>query len=65
MIELGSSGLQMTWKKIWKKKLFPIAPFHHYLEYKGLPECNIVMKLRLVQGMLAIAAISILAIQYL
>lgn len=65
IIELASSGLQMSRKKIFKKKLFPIAPFHHYLEYKGMKECWIVMKLRLVQGILAIAAIVVLFGQYM
>jgi phospho-N-acetylmuramoyl-pentapeptide-transferase len=55
----------MFWKKTFKKKLFPIAPFHHYLEYKGLKECTIVMKLWLIQGIVAITAIVILMGQYM
>lgn len=65
IIELCSSWLQMSRKKIFKKKLFPIAPFHHYLEYKGMKECGIVMKLRLVQGILAVSAIVVLFWQYI
>jgi UDP-N-acetylmuramyl pentapeptide phosphotransferase/UDP-N-acetylglucosamine-1-phosphate transferase len=55
----------MFWKKVFKKKLFPIAPFHHYLERKGHHECSIVMKLRFIQGILAITAIVFLMGQYM
>lgn len=52
-IELWSSFLQIIRKKIFKRKLFPIAPFHHLLEYQGRPEYNIVMKFWLIQWILA------------
>lgn len=52
-IEIWSSFLQIFWKKIFKKKLFTIAPFHHALEHAGEPEHSIVMKFRVVQGLLA------------
>jgi phospho-N-acetylmuramoyl-pentapeptide-transferase len=65
IVELGSSALQMFWKKCFKKKLFPIAPFHHYLEHKGMKEGTIVMKLWLIQGILGLTAIAILLGQYL
>ena len=64
IIELCSSWLQMSRKKIFKKKLFPIAPFHHLLEFKGMKEYSIVMQLRLVQVILALVAILLLLIQY-
>jgi phospho-N-acetylmuramoyl-pentapeptide-transferase len=51
-IELASSGLQLFWKKFFKKKLFSVAPFHHYLEYKQYPEHTIVMKFWFVQAVL-------------
>lgn len=49
IIDVWSSGLQILWKKAFKKKLFPIAPVHHYLEYKGQHETTIVMKAWLLQ----------------
>ncbi|MEI7477427.1 MAG: hypothetical protein WCJ81_02655 [bacterium] len=52
-LELLSSFLQMFWKKVFKRKLFPIAPFHHYLEYIGMKEYSIVMKFWILQGILA------------
>lgn len=64
MVELMSSGLQMVWKKVFKKKLFPIAPFHHYLEYKGIAEYTIVMKVWLVQVVLTLIGVLCLLVQY-
>lgn len=51
-IEIWSSMLQMTRKRLFKRKLFLIAPFHHYLEKKWLKEHSIVMKFRLIQSLL-------------
>jgi phospho-N-acetylmuramoyl-pentapeptide-transferase len=51
-LEIGSSFLQLFWKKVFWHKLFPVAPFHHYLELKGYHETHIVMKLRLIQWVL-------------
>lgn len=52
-LELLSSFLQIFWKKFFKRKLFPIAPFHHYLEHKGMKEHTIVMQFWILQGILA------------
>lgn len=48
-VELISSGLQIFWKKVFKRKLFTIAPFHHLLEHKGQKEYTIVMKFWIIQ----------------
>lgn len=52
-IEFSSSLLQILWKKVWKKKLFTIAPYHHALEKKWLAEHTIVMRFWLIQSILA------------
>jgi len=52
LVEFFSSFLQIFSKKVFKRKLFNIAPFHHNLEYKGYKEYTIVMKLWLVQAVL-------------
>lgn len=52
-IELATSALQIFWKKVFKRKLFSIAPFHHLLEHKGQKEYTIVMKFWIIQGVLA------------
>ena len=65
IIDLCTSWLQMFWKKVFHHKLFPIAPFHHYLEYKWIKEYTIVMYMWLIQTILAVAAIIIIFRQFL
>lgn len=48
VIEIGSSLIQILGKKFFKKKIFPVAPFHLYLQLKGWEEAKIVMRLWLV-----------------
>ncbi len=64
ILELCSSGLQIFWKKVFKRKLFAMAPFHHLLEHKGIKETTIVMKMWLIQGVLAVAAIILILVEY-
>ena len=45
VIELLSSGLQIISKKYRGKKLFPIAPFHLWLQMRGWAEATIVMRM--------------------
>lgn len=54
LLELSSSFLQIFRKKVFKRKLFKIAPFHHLLEHQWWSETTIVMKLRLVQWILCL-----------
>ncbi len=63
IVELCSSFLQIFWKKVFKKKLFTVAPFHHLLEYRGMHETTIVMKTRLVQAILAIAGVLLIFVE--
>lgn len=62
-VEIASSGLQIFWKKVFKKKLFLIAPFHHLLEKLGYAEHNIVMRFWLIQGALAMLVVIMLIYQ--
>lgn len=48
VIEISSSLIQILGKNFFKKKVFPVAPFHLYLQYKGWEEPKIVMRLWLV-----------------
>jgi phospho-N-acetylmuramoyl-pentapeptide-transferase len=63
-IEILSSAFQLFWKKVFKRKLFPIAPFHHLLEYRGWKEYTIVMKARLIQWVLATIALLMILYQF-
>lgn len=54
VIEIGSSLLQLLSKKYRKKKLFPVAPLHLWLQYMGWEEPKIVQRAWLAAIMLAI-----------
>jgi len=64
LLELSSSFIQIFWKKVFKKKLFDIAPFHHQLEYKWMKEYTVVMKLWLIQAVLTMIALIIFFYQF-
>lgn len=44
VIEAGSSLIQITARKFWKKKIFISAPIHHHLEAIGWPETKVTMR---------------------
>ncbi len=44
VIETLSVIIQLTSKKLFKKKVFKIAPIHHHYEAKGWPETKVVMR---------------------
>ncbi|MCF7812464.1 phospho-N-acetylmuramoyl-pentapeptide-transferase [Candidatus Gracilibacteria bacterium] len=44
VLETLSIMLQLFWKKVFKKKLFAIAPIHHHFEAKGWSETQVVMR---------------------
>jgi len=50
VIEAISVIIQITSKKLFKKKVFKIAPLHHHFEYMGWPETKVVMRFWIVGG---------------
>ena len=54
VLEIASSFMQLISKRLWKKKLFPAAPFHLFLQNYGWEEPKIVQRAWLVQIMLTI-----------
>lgn len=48
VIEVGSSLLQLFWKRVYKKKLFPVAPLHLYFLKRGWEEPKVVMRAWLI-----------------
>lgn len=44
VIEAGSSVIQITSKKLFKRKVFLVAPLHHHFEAKGWPEVKVTMR---------------------
>ena len=59
VIESFSVIIQVTSKKIFKKKVFLSAPIHHHLEAIGWPEYKIVMRFWLVSGVTAVIGLII------
>lgn len=41
---VATSMLQVVWKKVFKKKLFKIAPIHHHFEAIGWPAYKVTMR---------------------
>lgn len=54
VIIITSSLLQILSKKIFKKKLFPVAPIHMYFKYIGWEEPKIVIRFWLAGSLFAI-----------
>ena len=44
VIEAGSSLIQLTSKKFFKRRVFISAPIHHHLEASGWPEVKVTMR---------------------
>ena len=62
VVEAGSSLIQITWKKLFHKKIFISAPIHHHLEAKGWGEAKIVMRFWVIAGVFALIGV-FLAVQ--
>lgn len=54
LVEVSSSFLQILSKNIFKKRVFPIAPIHHWMELIGWEESKIVTRAWLAGIILAI-----------
>lgn len=52
-LEITSVVLQFTSKRLWKKKIFLVAPLHHHFEAMGWPAYQVTMRLWLVAGISA------------
>lgn len=57
ILEVGSSLLQMLSKKFLKRRLFPAAPLHLYLQKRGWEEPKIVMRAWLIGFFFAILGV--------
>jgi phospho-N-acetylmuramoyl-pentapeptide-transferase len=58
LIEFSSSFLQVVWFKIFKRRIFSIAPIHHIYQFKGMHEVKITTRLLILQAILAILALA-------
>ena len=60
VFEALSVILQVASFRIWGKRLFKIAPFHHHLEYSGWKENHVVVRLWIIGAILSIISIGLL-----
>ena len=51
--------LQITWRKLFHKKLFLSAPIHHHFEALGWPETRIVMRFWLISMVAAALGVAL------
>ncbi|MBI3620549.1 phospho-N-acetylmuramoyl-pentapeptide-transferase, partial [Candidatus Roizmanbacteria bacterium] len=54
VIEIFSSLVQLAGKKLLHRKIFPVAPFHLLLQYRGWEEPKIVMRLWIMSILFAV-----------
>ena len=53
VVEAGSSLIQITSKRLFKRKVFISAPIHHHLEAKGWPETKVTMRFWVISSVMA------------
>ncbi|MFC1515111.1 phospho-N-acetylmuramoyl-pentapeptide-transferase, partial [Candidatus Omnitrophota bacterium] len=63
VIEALSVILQIASVKIFKRKLFKAAPFHHHLQLLGWPESKITVRLWILSSLFAALALATLKIR--
>lgn len=56
-VELVPVALQITWVKLFKRRLFPFTPIHHAFEKAGWPESRVVWSFALCQLIAILLAI--------
>jgi phospho-N-acetylmuramoyl-pentapeptide-transferase len=59
VIDTASVILQLFWKKVFKRKLFPISPLHHTFEALGWPETKVTMRLWVIGAMVGIIGLGL------
>ena len=62
LVTSSSVILQLSWKKIFKRKLFLVAPLHHHFEAKGWPRYRIVMRYWIVAYMCALLGVVVVLV---
>jgi phospho-N-acetylmuramoyl-pentapeptide-transferase len=58
-LTVATNLLQVFWKKVFKKKLFRIAPIHHHFETMGWPPYKVTMRYWIITIMSGIFGIAI------
>lgn len=61
-IEAATTIIQIVSKKIFKKKVFLVAPIHHHFEAKGWPETKVTMRFWIINAVSSAIAIALVLI---
>jgi len=59
VLEIGTSLIQLLSKKFRKKKVFPVAPLHLYLQHRGWEEPKVVMRIWILAILFAVFGLMI------
>ena len=59
VLESSSVAIQLTSKKLFKKKVFLSAPIHHHFEAKGWPETKVTMRFWMLTSLTALIGVII------
>lgn len=59
VLEAGSSLIQITSKKLFKRKVFISAPIHHHLEAIGWPETKVTMRFWVIASVAAFTGVMV------
>ena len=62
VLEAASVILQVGYYKLYKKRIFRMAPLHHHFELKGWHENKVVTRFWIIGGLLALVSLSSLKI---
>jgi phospho-N-acetylmuramoyl-pentapeptide-transferase len=62
MMTTVSVILQLTWKKIFKRKLFLVAPLHHHFQALGWPSYKVTMRYWIVSYICALFGVVVVLI---
>lgn len=63
VIEAVSVIMQVISFRVWGKRIFRMAPFHHHLQLSGWPESKIIVRLWILAVILALLALTTLKIR--
>jgi len=57
VLEASSSLIQIMSKKVFKRKVFRVAPIHHHFEALGWPEAKVTMRFWIIGQMMAVIGV--------
>jgi phospho-N-acetylmuramoyl-pentapeptide-transferase len=62
-VETVSVMIQVTWFKLFKRRIFLMAPIHHHFEKKGWPEPKIIVRFWIISILLGLVGLASLKVR--